>query len=460
MTPWQFEITYMDPFQALLALQPTADTVFFDSADLRLGLGRYSYIAYSPFLTLRYQQGKSYVNNVEKAQAPLLLLQHYFAQYQLDSLPDAPHFQGGVAGFVAYDFLTQIENIGLPENSEMPELALGFYDVVIAFDQVEKKSWIFSSGFPELTLNQREQRAKQRYQDTLKKLQQVPAVLPAFSAPEIYNDVTQQQYCAMVQQAIDYILEGDVFEVCLSQRFRCDYDHRVNPLSIYQRLRTINAAPFAAYVQFDDLTLLSASPERFLHMEQRRVQSRPIKGTIQRSEDPIIDNKLAEQLLASKKDRAENAMIVDLLRNDLSKVCHDGSVEVASFAQLESYATVHHLVSCVTGQLKAECNSIDLLQATFPGGSITGAPKVRAMEIISELELNNRGPYCGNIVYLGFDGSLDSSILIRTMVLYQNQLSFQAGGAIVLDSDPNAEYQETLTKAKALRDSLLASVSV
>jgi para-aminobenzoate synthetase component 1 len=221
-------------------------------------------------------------------------------------------------------------------------------------------------------------------------------------------------------------------------------------------LRQKNAAPFAAYTKFGDLILLSASPERFLQVNNRIVESRPIKGTIARSDDLITDQALAQQLLNSEKDKAENAMIVDLLRNDLSKVCQDNTVNVLSFAHLETYATVHHLVSSISGQLRSDCSLIDLMRASFPGGSITGAPKIRAMEIISEIEPINRGLYCGNLVYMGFDGTMDSSILIRTIVLYQTQLSFHAGGAVVLDSNAQAEYQETLDKARALHAALNA----
>lgn len=459
MKPWAFEVAYVEPFQALRMLSPSDKVIFFDSANFRPELGRYSYIALDPFLTLKFQQEKTYLDGCYREAEPFALLEECFQNYQLDTIADLPPFQGGVAGVFCYDLLTQFEQVTLPNNSTAPEMFLGFYDLVLAFDQTEKKAWIFSSGFPELDPVKRQQRAEQRYQEMLIKLQQIPEPLPAYELSEIVSNFTEQEYCCAVEKIKQYIFDGDVFEVCLSQRFSCHYQDEVNPLSIYQRLRAINPAPFAAYLKFDELTLLSASPERFLQLRNNIVESRPIKGTCKRSNDPQIDQELAQALLTSEKDRAENAMIVDLLRNDLSKVCKDGTVNVANFAQLESYATVHHLVSSVTGELRPESNAIDLLQAAFPGGSITGAPKVRAMQIISEIEPDNRSAYCGNLVYLGFDGCMDSSILIRTMVMYQNELSFHAGGAVVLDSDPLSEYQETLNKAKALHTTLAVRVS-
>ena len=218
------------------------------------------------------------------------------------------------------------------------------------------------------------------------------------------------------------------------------------------RLRRRNPAPFAAFLDFDEVQIASASPERFLELRGRRVETRPIKGTRPRGATPEADRRLGAELLASAKDRAENVMIVDLLRNDLSRVCRDHTVLTPELCVLESFATVHHLVSTVTGELRDGLDAVDLLRATFPGGSITGAPKIRAMEIIAELEPSARGPYCGSIGWLGFDGWMDTSITIRTFALRGRRVAFQAGGGIVADSEPAAEYAETLDKARALRN--------
>ncbi|MGH6929326.1 MAG: anthranilate synthase component I family protein, partial [Dongiaceae bacterium] len=218
----------------------------------------------------------------------------------------------------------------------------------------------------------------------------------------------------------------------------------------YCRLRDLNPAPFAAFLRFDDVEIVSASPERFLSMRGNRVETCPIKGTRPRGRTVEEDRALADELLASEKDRAENVMIVDLLRNDPSRVCRDRSIDVPRLCELESFATVHHLVSTIVGELRPDLTAVDLLAACFPGGSITGAPKIRAMEIIAELEPTRRGPYCGSIGYIGFDGGMDTSIVIRTYAIRNGCVTFQAGGGIVADSTPAGEYAETLAKARAL----------
>jgi para-aminobenzoate synthetase component 1 len=256
---------------------------------------------------------------------------------------------------------------------------------------------------------------------------------------------------------IDYIYAGDIYQANLSQRFQTILPEGDSPFALYQRLRRLNPAPFAAYLNFGDIVIASASPERFLQLRGGWVETRPIKGTRPRGATPVEDKAHARELLASEKDRAENVMIVDLLRNDLSRVCRDHTVTVPELCVLESYATVHHLVSTVVGQLNPGATAIDLLRATFPGGSITGAPKIRAMEIIAALEPTQRGPYCGSIGYVGFDGNIDSSITIRTYAIKNNVVTFQAGGGIVADSDPAAEYEETLTKAGALMEAVRGS---
>src|SRR5690606_22147538 len=248
---------------------------------------------------------------------------------------------------------------------------------------------------------------------------------------------------------------GDIFEACIAQCFHAPMPH-LTPWQLYQRLRQFNPAPFAAYIHAGHYHIASASPERFLKLQHRQVEARPIKGTRPRDTDFSKDQALANELLASEKDWAENVMIVDLLRNDLSRVCQDHSVQVPQLCGLESYVTVHHLVSVITGKLKNNHQIVDLLRATFPGGSITGAPKIRAMEIIGEIEQIVRGPYCGSVGYFGFDGHMDTSIAIRTFAIKDQTVTFHAGGAIVADSDPLAEYQETLDKAAALKRSLIA----
>jgi para-aminobenzoate synthetase component 1 len=255
-----------------------------------------------------------------------------------------------------------------------------------------------------------------------------------------------------VAKARQYIIDGDIFEVNLSQRFEAEI--AIPPYDLFLRLREINPAPFSTYLAFDDLVVAGASPERFLRLQGDRVETRPIKGTIRRGDTPQEDRANVRSLLGSKKDHAENMMIVDLERNDLGRVCRYGTVKVTELAILEKYPTVYHLTSTVVGRLREGVGPMDLLKATFPGGSITGAPKVRSMEIIDQLEPTRRSVYTGSIGYLSFDGNLDLNIVIRTFLIKGNKAYFQAGGAVVYDSDPESEYQETLDKVRALISAL------
>jgi para-aminobenzoate synthetase component I len=273
-------------------------------------------------------------------------------------------------------------------------------------------------------------------------------------AIELRSSFTRPDYLAAVQRVIEYIYAGDIFQANFSQRFEAPLAD--DPWTLYQRLRQRNAAPFAAYLDFPDAVILSASPERFLRVSAAgHVETRPIKGTRPRGLGPEHDAALGQALTESTKDRAENLMIVDLLRNDLSRVCRPGTVRVPELFALERYATVHHLVSTVVGDLAAGTDALDLLRAAFPGGSITGAPKLRAMEIIAELEPSQRGVYCGSIGYWSVSGDLDTSIAIRTAAVRGRRVYFSAGGGIVADSVPEQEYRETLDKARGLIDALV-----
>lgn len=264
----------------------------------------------------------------------------------------------------------------------------------------------------------------------------------------LLSDFSEEQYLRTIERAIAYIAAGDVFQVNLAQRLLCPA--RDDSLSLYRRLRRANPAPFAGYFDLGEFQIVSASPERFLRVEDGCVETRPIKGTRRRQRKPEQDEAVRRELLASPKDRAENVMIVDLMRNDLGRVCRPGTIRVEDVCRLETYQFVHHLVSSVTGQLGEGCGPIDLLRAAFPGGSITGAPKIRAMQIIAELEPVARGAYCGSLGYLGFNGAMDLSILIRTITAGRGWWQAHVGGGIVADSQPAHEYAETWHKAEGL----------
>ena len=416
--------------------------VYLDSASAETPRARYSYLAYDPF---------DIIDNFAALKATT-------AQYKATARSDIPPFQGGLAGYFSYDWGRELEVLpNIADNTaDFSAMEFGVFDLVLSFDHLTKQAWLISTGFPALDAKKRYQQAQLRRDACLASM--ASDIMVAGSAPDsvpvITADFSSQGYQQAVNKIIDYIRAGDIFEANLSQRFSADLPNCFNSIALYQRLRSLNPAPFGAYLRLTDTEILSSSPERFLTLDDRHVESRPIKGTIHRAKDPVADQRLAEQLKNSDKDRAENTMIVDLMRNDLSRVCQPHSIKVPQFCGLETYENVHHLVSVIVGELAAPYDALDLLKAAFPGGSITGAPKIRAMEIIESLEPVRRGPYCGSAVWIGFDGRMDSSILIRTYVIKDQKIYFQGGGAVVLDSDPQAEYQETLVKVAPLQQAL------
>jgi para-aminobenzoate synthetase component 1 len=451
--PLTQEIPYQDPYRIFTHFCEREGAIFLESAQLREHCGLYSFIAVEPFSLLTSKNGIIHLNDKCFEGNPFAILAEQLTEFSSESLPDLPPFQGGVAGFFGYDLYRHLENVPMHALDDMqyPDMTVGFYDVVLAFDHVLQKAWIFSHGYPHKEEVTRKKHAENRLASMLKELHCLkPSQNVTVKADSIESNFSIDTYPVAVQKVMDYILAGDIFEANISQRFKAKLPDNFSSFDLYSQLRLTNPAPFAAYLNFKDIAIASASPERFLKLTQDKVETRPIKGTRPRGKTPDEDKAYADDLLNSTKDHAENVMIVDLLRNDLSKVCENHSVIVPQLCGLESYASVHHLVSVVIGKLKKQYKAMDLFTACFPGGSITGAPKIRAMEIIAEIEPTSRGPYCGSIGYIGFDGAMDTSIVIRTCVIKNNIATFQAGGAIVADSNPKEEYEETLTKAKAL----------
>ena len=368
-------------------------------------------------------------------------------------------FTGGAVGYFSYDLCHFIERLPTRavDDLNLPECYLAFYDAAVAFDHLENKVYLVSTGFPELDEGKRLRRAEERLQELRSQVMLAAppaAIVPAAAGKgaALKANFTHEGYLEAVAKAREYICAGDIFQVNLSQRFETDLN--TPPYELYKRLRKINPAPFANYFNFDGVSIVGASPERFLKVRGDWVETRPIKGTKPRGKTPEADRALAESLLKSVKDRAENIMIVDLERNDIGRVCRYGTVKVTELAILETYPTVFHLTSTVVGQLSEGKDRIDLLKATFPGGSITGAPKVRAMEIIDELEPTRRSVYTGSLGYLSFGGDMDLDIVIRTIIIKDGKAYFQVGGAIVYDSEPESEYIETLDKGRALMKAL------
>lgn len=450
------EFPYRDPAEVFPALAHLPYALFLDSAMAEPRLGAMSYIAVDPFKILRSDQGRVTVDETTVEGNPFDILKAELAAHALDRHPDLPPFQGGAAGLFGYDLAWYLEKLPLHQTDDMefPEMAFGFYDLVLAFDHNARRAWLISTGQAQETAEKRA--------DILRAAIVADVDWPAMIMPPLnweYSD-SRSDYEAKVQRVIDYIYAGDIFQANLSQRFAADLPEGFDSLAFYGRLRKMNSATFCGYFDTGDTVVASSSPERFLKVDHGRVETRPIKGTRPRGGTAEEDRQLAAELLASEKDRAENVMIVDLLRNDLSKSCAAHTVTVPELCALESYASVHHLVSAVTGSLKPEKTAVDLLAGGFPGGSITGAPKVHAMEIIAELEPFRRGPYCGSLGFISFAGDMDTSILIRTLAIRNNRITFQAGGGIVADSNPAEEYEETLVKGRRLFDALAAMTSL
>jgi para-aminobenzoate synthetase component 1 len=451
--------------QAFEVFKDRPFSFFLDSGMDSQRLGRYSFMGSDPFLIMR-SRGRDITlirPDGEKVISgnPFDVLGELLQEYKLDGNPSGLPFVGGAVGYLSYDLGHFIERLPCKavDDLQLPECYLAFYDAVAIFDHLEGRAYVASTGFPEKGANW-QSRAKARLEEVKRAVAQAPRLEAArafdfdrsVSKVNLRSNFTHEAYLKAVQKARDYIIAGDIFQVNLSQRFQADMP--LPPYELYRRLRKINPAPFASYLNFDGVTVVSASPERFLRLRGDRVETRPIKGTRPRGKDPARDEALAKELVNSFKDKAEHVMIVDLERNDIGRVCRFGTVRVSELMALEKYATVFHLTSTVEGRLRPGKNAVDLLKATFPGGSISGAPKVRAMEIIDELEPTKRSVYTGSIGYLSFDGGLDLNIVIRTILVKKGKAYFQVGGAVVYDSDPEAEYVETLDKAKALIQAL------
>lgn len=431
------------------ANQPWA--IFLDSADSQRQDGRYDIIVADPLATISTIGNTSSIWQRDSNQShsstenPLTLVQHFVDKLvpsaQIKSLlkVDLP-FIAGAIGLFGYDLGKQFENMAdkNPDEYTTPDMAVGIYAWSIIKDNENQQCYLcFLDQHPHPSIAE-----IQAWLDC------PPPSLPFRLTENWQANMSQDQYTDKLARISDYLHAGDCYQINLAQRFTAHYQG--DEWQAYLRLRSANHAPFSAFIRLDDAVVMSISPERFLSVKDQLVQTKPIKGTRPRSADPEIDQQQIDSLLSAEKDRAENLMIVDLLRNDLSKHCQPGTVKVPELFKLESFAAVHHLVSTVTGELKTTSSPLNLLQGAFPGGSITGAPKVRAMQIINELEPNNRNIYCGSIGYIGLFGDMDTSICIRTLLCEQTDdqptMHCWAGGGIVLDSNAPEEYQESLDK--------------
>ncbi|WP_242521860.1 aminodeoxychorismate synthase component I [Motiliproteus sp. SC1-56] len=430
-------------FQALRALPCP---VFLDSGPAGPNRGRFDILCAAPRCRVLSINGNTWRQNPDgsrellqgtpfQALQGVLEAEGFTPPLAEDNASTVP-FNGGALGYFGYDLGRR--PMALPATAKadigLPDMNLGIYPWAVVVDHHRRHCEL---------VGQVDEKALEAVAEQLLAASSLPGAGFRLST-KFTSNLDREAYQERFQRVKDYILAGDCYQVNLAQRFSATYEG--DTWTAYQRLRTAAPTPFSAYLELPEGAVLSLSPERFLQSDGQRVESKPIKGTRPRGASPHDDARLRDALLSSVKDRAENLMIVDLLRNDLGKTCRTGSVRVPSLFAVESYANVHHLVSTVEGQLQRARDALPLLEGAFPGGSITGAPKRRAMEIIEELEPHRRNVYCGSIGYLGFSGRMDTSICIRTLVAEGNRLHCWAGGGLVADSDCETEYQETLTK--------------
>ncbi len=439
------------------ALRDLPRPVFLDSGHPSAFAARFDVVAADPSATLTTQGLKTEVRRRDgsggvSAADPLVLLRAELGRLsQENAEPMSLPFGGGAIGYFGYDLGRYYERIAgsATDDIRLPDMSVGIYDWAVVTDHAEQRSWLVAAD--------RDSTTKSTVQRVLIQLDALSSSLPEarrISVGEfdvlsaVRSNLSRDEYADAFVAVKDHIRRGNCYQVNLTQRFQA----RVTGDSwqAYRLLRAANPAPYAAYLEFPEGQILSSSPELFLKVDSGRAETRPIKGTRRRSDDPYRDRALADELRASAKDRAENVMIVDLLRNDFGRCCEPGSVRAGPLFEIESFASVHHLVSTVTGNLAQGYDALDLLRACFPGGSITGAPKLASMQIIDELEPHRRGVYCGSIGYVGFDGRMDTNIAIRTLVRLDDQIYAWAGGGIVADSRLEDEYQESFDKAAAL----------
>jgi para-aminobenzoate synthetase component I len=423
------ETLYLEPANLAQRLLGEQNITLLESVMRHEHLGRYSFLACNPSQTLRVESG------VAPRQPALEVLRENLEENRTEMIAGLPPFQGGWAGYISYDFGKSLEaHSKVPEFEALcPDLILHRYDTVMGFDHLQQRAWIFGTDESEIA----------KFEKMMKRK---PQALGSSVVEDWQSNFPRGQYEKAVADTVEYILAGDIFQANLTQCFSADIPLGFDAFALFRKLRDKNPSTFAAYLDYGDVQIASSSPERLIKSDGVLVEARPIKGTRKRDADPSRDAELIAELQASRKDRAENVMIVDLLRNDISRIAKPGSVKVPVLCGLESYANVHHLVSVVEGQLRDGLTQVDLLRAVFPGGSITGAPKIRAMEIIAELENQARGVYCGSIGYLGFNGACDFNIAIRTALFSDGKAYVQGGGGITARSQPAAEYEESLTK--------------
>lgn len=450
--------TSLNPLEIYNIFKDEEDTIFLDSSKEDEKLSKYSFIGLNPFMKFYSQGNKCYINNEEVRGNPFDILEKLIKEYEIKYESELPLICGCI-GYISYDTGRILET--LPDNSvedfEIPDMKFIFYNNIVVFDIQKNKMYVTDLGLSKAEISNGEVKTTENkfmnsriseIEGRIENGDKVKDVKVSEISNRFHSNFTKEEYKASVTKLKEYIVSGDVYIANMTQRFCCN--NKENSFEIYKKLRSINKAPFSAYMNFEDFQIISSSPERFIQIKDGNVHTRPIKGTRPRGYDKKSDNENKEELLSSEKDKAELLMVVDLERNDLSKVCMPHSVKVTELFKLEEYATVFHLVSTIEGKLREEFSAVKCIKECFPGGSITGTPKIRAMEIIEELEGLKRNIYTGSIGYFDFRGNADFNIVIRTIVKKDNKAYFGVGGGITCESIEEDEYNETLDKAKAL----------
>lgn len=439
------------PFELFSRINPEEGWMFFDSSLQSVPYSRYSFICIKPKTIITYDRNQLLIRDekVEKIQTnePLKIIRELFKSYKVGNqqLLNSETFTSGLGGYFSYDFGLSIEKIESKNSSyaNFPEIYLAFFETVLVYDHLTKKYTLYTPDSP-----------KEFLDFIFKRLELPKKFNYRTTSIQLKSNFTKDEYLKTIERIKNYIEEGEVYQINLSQQFIAETE--LHPVEIYSRLREKNPAQFSALICVNENKwILSSSPELFIDFKKGKVITKPIKGTIKRGNTSEEDQNLKQQLLESEKESAELFMIVDLERNDLGKVCKPGSVKVKSLKKLETYSSVHHLVSEIEGELEYEKDIFDLIEAMFPGGSITGAPKKRAMEIIDELEKTKREIYTGSIGYIDLSGNAMFNIAIRTLIYDSKKLFLHLGGGIVYDSEPEKEFEETLQKGKAIFQSLI-----
>lgn len=459
------------PLSVFLKIRRGSYGFLLESVERGQSLGRYSFIGSEPYLLFSVKDGRVSISENGRTvdyscREPVQELEKVFQRYQAVKVPGLPAFTGGAVGYLGYDMVRYFEKLPPREKEapDFPDCMFMFTDALVVFDHVLQIMRIVVNA--RVTADPRKD-----YQEAVKKIEMLrdrlnpplpncrisnktsPEKKPNYS----YN-LTSEEFQEMVGKAKRFIQKGDIFQVVLSQRITVQLEQE--PLEIYRVLRSLNPSPYMFYLHLDDLYFVGSSPELLVKVENRKTEVRPIAGTRPRGKDEAQEGELEQELLEDEKEKAEHLMLVDLGRNDIGRVAEYGTVKVENFMEVEKYSHVMHLVSKVTGKLLPQCTCFDVLKACFPAGTVSGAPKIRAMEIIDALETTPRGPYAGAVGYISYGGEMDTCITIRTLIIKEGIGYIQAGAGIVADSDPWKEYQETLSKAKALLKAVEAAESV